>query len=115
MMLRPGSHQTEEYDETQKIRPPNAILPRRVDGVARGSALHRRREQSRATHSGDPCGVQLQQVRADIASQPLIDPNIRAQVNEASAFCQQGEPEEAQRILDQVVQDMRTQPKTRIN
>jgi hypothetical protein len=72
-------------------------------------------ENSRATHSGDPCGVQLQQVPADIASQPPIDPNIRAQVNEASAFCQQGEPEEAQRILDQVVQDMRTKPKTSTN
>ncbi len=51
-----------------------------------------------------------------LAGVPVIAAeNSRAQVNEASAFCQQGEPEEAQRILDQVVQDMRTQPKTRTN
>jgi hypothetical protein len=72
-------------------------------------------ENSGATHSGDPCGTQLQQIRADIAKQPAADPNIRAQVNEASVYCQQGEPEEAQKILDQVARDMREKPKTRTN
>lgn len=72
-------------------------------------------ENSGATHSGDPCGAQLQQIRADIAKQPAADPNIRAQVNEASVYCQQGEPEEAQKILDQVAKDMRETPKTRTN
>lgn len=72
-------------------------------------------ENSGATHSGDPCGTQLQQARADIAKQPVADPNIRAQVNEASVYCQQGEPEEAQKILDQVAKDMGAKSKTRTN
>lgn len=72
-------------------------------------------ENSGATHSADPCGTQLQKIRADIAKQPAADPNIRAQVNEASVHCQQGEPEEAQKILDQVARDMREKPTTRTN
>lgn len=72
-------------------------------------------ENSGATHSADHCGTQLQQIRADIAKQPAADPNIRAQVNEASVHCQQGEPEEAQKILDQVARDMREKPTTRTN
>ncbi|MBT5571920.1 MAG: hypothetical protein HOJ90_11930 [Alphaproteobacteria bacterium] len=72
-------------------------------------------ESTGARHSGDPCGEQLQQVRADLAKKPTVDANMRAQVNEASVFCQQGEPEEAQKILDQVARDLRTPSRIRIN
>ena len=68
-----------------------------------------------ASHSGDPCGDQLQQVRADLARQPAADANMRAQVNEASALCQRGEEAEAKKILDQVVKDMGNPPATRTN
>ena len=73
-------------------------------------------ENSSATNSGDPCGVQLQQIRADLATRPAADPNMRAQVNEASVLCQQGEPEEAQKIHDQVAKNLSDgAPKTRTN
>lgn len=73
-------------------------------------------ENSSATHSGDPCGVQLQQVRADLAKRPAADTDMRARVNEASVLCQQGEPDEAQKILDQVARTLHDEaPKTRMN
>lgn len=73
-------------------------------------------ENPNATHSDDPCGAQLQQVRAVLAEKPAADPNMRAQVNEASILCQQGEPEEAAKILDQVARILQDgQPKTRTN
>jgi hypothetical protein len=73
-------------------------------------------ENPNATDSGDPCGVQLQQIRADLAEKPAADPNMRAQVNEASVLCQQGEPEEAAKILDQVARTLQDgQPNTRTN
>lgn len=73
-------------------------------------------ENSGAANAGDPCGVQLQQVRADLAKRPAADPDMRAQVNEASVLCQQGEPEEAQKILDQVARNLHDgTPKTRTN
>ncbi|MBO6781805.1 MAG: hypothetical protein JJ899_00765 [Alphaproteobacteria bacterium] len=68
-----------------------------------------------AAQSGDTCGAQLQQVRADLAKQPAADPNMRAQVNEASALCERGDEAEAQKILDQVVKDMNAAPATRTN
>ncbi len=71
--------------------------------------------QSGASNAGDPCGDQLQRVRADLAKAPAADPGIRAQVNEASVLCQRGETDQAQKILDQVVRDMRADPATRTN
>jgi len=73
-------------------------------------------ESSSATHSGDPCEVQLQQVRADLATRPAADPDMRSRVNEASVLCQQGEIDQAQKMLDQVARALdKKAPKTRTN
>lgn len=73
-------------------------------------------ENPGTTHSADPCGVQLQEVRAALAEKPAADPNMRAQVNDASILCQQGEPDEAAKILDQVARNLQDgTPKTRTN